>query len=241
MKETFAYWEKRNLNLEVLEVEFNKEDSIKDINELKYNKYGYVLAKVPVAKLDIIHKLEGMNFKFIETQFELVNEIEKDRLIKKSKMEILKNSYFKEILYEKELNEILVNVDSKLFETDRIALDPAFNMEIAAFRYKNWIKDEYINKTSAICKIVYNGENAGFFMLKTNEVQAQSLLVGLYNQYKSKGLGILVVDKHLEYCFENKIREVTTRISSNNLKSLNVHLECGYKIKAVNYVFRRII
>lgn len=236
-----AYWEKRNLNLNVLEVEFDDNDTVEDINKLKYNDFEYIVIKVPIGKLDIIHKLEDINFRFLETQFELMNEVQEGRIFKQTHLEILKNTYYKEILHKDELDNLLANLDKYMFETDRISLDPIFNKKISAVRYKNWVMDEFKNKDSRICNLIYNDANIGFFIIKLNEEKADSLLAGLYDKYRNKGLGIATVQNPIEYCVENhNIRKITTRISSNNLKSLKVHVECGYKIIGMKYVLRKI-
>ena len=67
-----AFWEKRNLGIDVCEIIISKSDTEEKISnnldKLKSN-FKYLVAKVPINNIDSLFLLQRKNFKFIEQIF----------------------------------------------------------------------------------------------------------------------------------------------------------------------------
>lgn len=242
MKKIEAFWEKKNLSLNTLELEFDEKDSIEIINTIKeFEEYDYIAAKVPKGKVDFIHKLETKKFHFMEAQIELINNLKQKNEMPNRLLQTSNNIHYVPVKEEIELEMILNKIDSNMFDTDRISLDSYLGKELAAARYINWIRNLFYREDSMLCKLIHEEREIGFFLFKKiNEKIYSSVLVGLYTEFKNKGLGFSVVEQHILWAVENHVEQIVTRVSSNNLRSLKLHLNFGYEIKDIYYVFRRI-
>lgn len=242
MKKIEAFWEKKNLGLNTLELEFDERDSIKILNTIEeFEEYDYIVAKVPKGKVDFIHKLEMIKFQFMEAQVELINNLKQNIEIPNRLLKTSNDIHYVSVTEEVELEMLLNKIDLNMFDTDRISLDPCLGKELAAARYKNWIRYLFYKEDSMLYKLIYKQREIGFFLFKKiNEKIYSSVLVGLYTEFKNKGLGFSIVEQHIRWALENHAEQIVTRVSSNNLRSLKLHLNFGYEIKDIYYVFRRI-
>ena len=220
-------WDKKHLNLNVVKVQFEKKDTINSLRNEEIECYDYVLAKVPVCELELTHFLEDNGFRFLETQFELVLDSGKPCAMPKYFEKVLNEISYKKITRYQNVERIINRIDENLFDSDRVSLDPFFNKEIGAKRYRNWIRDEYNGDKSILFELNLNKNPIGFFLLK--RINAKSYFA----------LRISVVAKPIDWARQNKIDALVTRNSSNNLQSLKIHLECGYTIQSINYLLRR--
>jgi hypothetical protein len=59
----------------------------------------------------------------------------------------------------------------------------------------------------------------------------------VYNDYKGRGMGCLLIAKHLDTIFEMGFEKAVTQVSSNNLEVLRISLMCGYRIRDMHYVY----
>ena len=70
-----AHWEKRNLGLSVAEVSFEKGETIRQIDSSLFKEYDYIVAKVPSGEISLLHDLEKIGFRFLESQFEFLIQL----------------------------------------------------------------------------------------------------------------------------------------------------------------------
>lgn len=240
MKIINATWEKRNLGLDVIEIEFEPNDNVKSINNLHGLKADYFVVKLPIKNLLLAHEIEDDGFRFMETQFNLSLDLTKDIKGPSYLKKISEKVTYREINNQRSFEEILDRIDEKMFDTDRVSLDYILPKNTILKRYKGWIKDEFA-KNSIICELLRGKASIGFFLLKKRNAETMdSILAGIFSKYKKLGLGFAVIEKHVEFSRKNNFKKVVTRVSSNNLVSLKMHLELGYEIKGLNYVFRKI-
>ena len=59
----------------------------------------------------------------------------------------------------------------------------------------------------------------------------------MYQKFKNKGMGALVIQMMTEHIFEKGCTSVFTGVSSNNKSILNIHLMLGYEVKNMYYVY----
>jgi len=242
MKIIDAYWDKINLALDTVEIEVEKEDNAEIINKLAdvERKYNYIVIKIPISKMNLIHNLEKNKYNFMETQitfkknlsidFDIPHKFDKYR--DKLRYLLIKNKIG--------LNDVVSNISEDLFNTDRISLDPEFNSRQSSIRYKNWIKKEY--KKNELYEIVYCSKKIGFFMIKYINVDVMDpVLASLYTRYKNFGLGFSIIELPIKVAIEKGVKFIETKVSSNNLSVVKLYIEYKYSIVNINYVLRKII
>jgi hypothetical protein len=133
--------------------------------------------------------------------------------------------------------ELFDEINNGLFKTDRITIDSRFEVDLASKRYINWLLDEE-NKSKCIYKLILKGRNIGFVALKklTSEIY-YPFLAGLYNKYNNLGLGFCTLSKSIEIVNADGGRKIETFVSSNNINVAKTHLEMGFKLMELNYIF----
>ncbi len=242
MKTINAFWEKDNLNMNVMELSFDKMDSIIEMeNVTDINNYEYIVAKIPEKNIELIHKLEEQGFRFIETQFELKNNLKTDFKQTNTLEKMGKSIEYRKLNSEDEFKDVFNNIELGIFKTDRIALDPFLGEKYSIRRYKNWVKNILNKEGTIVCEIMYKNTKFGFFVLQSiDDVTMDSVLAGLYKGEIANGLGFAIVQKHLQWSLENNKNKVIAKVSSNNIESLKLHLEFGYRITNLVYVLRKI-
>ena len=78
MKIVHATWEKRNFGRDAYEVTLDRKDMddvsavIGTLSDARFNE-TYVCVKLPVGNLKIVHALEDLGFRFLETQLSLID------------------------------------------------------------------------------------------------------------------------------------------------------------------------
>lgn len=244
MKIIDAYWEKRNIGLKTCEIIFEEKDSIDDYMAANIEKnFRYSVAKIPSANLNILHKLEDIGYKFIETQFNIcVATTELDKLYKKW-IRIIDGTHYQRLQNSKDLEIILSNVSAGMFNTDRISLDEKLGKETSAERYNNWIKDLYKDRDTEIFYLTKQGNRAGFFVLRKDSKNCfTSVIAGVFNEYQGHGLSVAIIYYYLKLALERDAKYVFTSFSSNNMGMLNSFTKTvSFKTIRVFYVLRKLI
>ncbi|MED4454442.1 hypothetical protein [Metabacillus fastidiosus] len=242
MEKLDAFWESRNLDKAVLELTFDKNDrNIKIIEDLKEENHDYIVAKVPIRNIELIHQLEEEGFRFMETQFSLVKKIKEDNIIPSQLKSLSSKLNWEPVVTHTHLDEVLKKIDENLFETDRIALDPYFNIKIANKRYQNWILDQFHKDDYEVYEIIFRGKKVGFFFIKLESSIVSILLAGIYREFREYGLGFSIIYTPLKLSLLTEKKIAKTRVSSNNLEVLRLYQTFGYMINDVEYVFRKFI
>jgi hypothetical protein len=236
MKVIDAYWEKRNLDVDCVEIIIEKTDTIEDlriINQIANNKY--VVVKVPSVNFEVNNYLSELGFVFIECSLNL--EINIKNLVLSDLQKRINNDISYCEMEISDLDELYNEIKKGLFKTDRVNLDSKFNKEQSSIRYINWIKDE-LDRKSKIYKVKYKNEIIGFFSLKSiSEEIYYPFLAGLYSKFSNSGLGFTLLTKPIEEIASKHGKKIITFVSSNNLPILRNHLDLGFKISELCYVF----
>lgn len=230
-----ATWEKRNLNENVVEVLLEKNDNLNDIvDKLISLDAEYQVVKIPIKKYDYMNILQNLGFMYIETLFNIYSNV--DSYISVNK-EVENNTIIRKankIEIKKILDEIK---EGKVFNTDRISIDPYYSIKISGMRYYNWAKD-IIMDGAEVYILSYNGNDVSFTINKCiREKTFDPILAGMLSKEINFGLGFL-----MDFLIFSSIKiqggkKIITTCSSNNLPVLKLNLECGYKIKNIQYVY----
>lgn len=236
MKIVDAYWEKRNLGVDCVEVSIETTDDVTEIySKLKDIDVPYVVIKVPSGRMDIMFKLAEWGFVYVESLINFTHDLKDIELSGIYKR--INQSVSCKKMHREEYALVFREIEKEIFSTDRISIDPLFGKKIAARRYINWINDE-CERNSEIYEVLYKDQGIGFFTLKETEKGVfYPFLAGVYSDYATSGLGIYVIQKILEEAVRRDANKVSTYLSSNNLPVIKVHSSLGFVIADMKYVY----
>lgn len=241
MKIIDCYWEKENLNKNVVEINIDTNDEFdQDLLEDSTKDYDYACIKVPVGKTDFNFGLTNMGYVMIECQYKISklyrNFNPDDRLIK----QLIPQIQFKKITSGEGFKVLTDKMTLGMFSTDRIALDPHFGLKDSFKRYKNWTTSEFKNQTSEFLLTCLNEEPIGYCMYKKENDAVDGLLGGLFEEYQDSGYGLITplqlfmyAYKDDEFCF----KKMKTSISSNNTPVVELYNYLNFKLTDTTYVF----
>ncbi len=232
-----AFWEKRNLSVDCVEIIIEKHDILSQLEEIcnQLNTIDYVVVKVPVARIDINEYLTKLGFVFIEGSVNFQLNI-KDAYLSPLQQRLNASISYSE-MEENDLAQLYAEIEYGLFKTDRILLDSYFTEKQAAIRYINWIKDE-LERTTQAYKIVYKEDAIGFFTFKeVSENTYYPFLAGLYSKYANSGLGFTTLRKPIEEVLRRNGKLISTFASTNNPLVVRAHLQQGFTIGDTQYVY----
>jgi RimJ/RimL family protein N-acetyltransferase len=136
--------------------------------------------------------------------------------------------------------DLCSSIGDAMFTTDRVALDPMFDVSTANKRYKNWLMDIWENRSASACRILYKGDNIGFnaISFKSDTQTAFNILSGIFKTYHGKSLGGAMIHAPIVFSAEKGIKLYSTTISSNNQAVFRLYLHFGFNIESSSYVFR---
>lgn len=236
-----AFWEKRNLGMDTLEIDFDNKDVFNTKLGNILSSYKHIVAKIPCGNIKLIHRLEDKGFRFMETQICFSKILDSNYETPENFKRIAERISIKQILSEYDLNSILNEISKGMFETDRIALDMYFGINYAAKRYYNWVNDEFAKKSSRLFELVFCNSSVGFFLIKSIDNKASIVLGGVYRDYRNFGLGFSFIDKAIKLSLSEDKSLIMAKVSSNNLPILKLYSAFGFSIIKISYVMRRII
>ena len=235
MKIVKASWEKRNLGIDVYEVEVERHDQGDRIREIsKLTDAQYISVKVPVGMISVMEELTSLGYDFIET----LQKMSTKQMPPQSKIQArLERSIITREANRQDHKLIENYIEQGMFETDRFSLDSNFTKNQSTNRYKGWIKDVLSNKGSLRC-ITFKSEVVGFYLVqkKSNSVYF-SELAGIFSDVAPLGLGSLINHLAYRYCFDNGAKEVHTSFSLNNIGSAAMHASLPLKLLSQHYVY----
>lgn len=242
-----AYWEKRNLGVDVIEIELEKKDLLDTCNVMskiaELRSPGKLInIKIPAGSLNLLHALENVGFRFLECQIKLTKSLKnyeppaemKAMLLNTSVQIIEKNAV--------ELQDLLVKITPGMFSTDRICLDPLWRdacEDLSATRYKNWIADVFFEDNIVPYYVQYFGQNIAFAVARTNQKTstAQLLLGGVFKE-KGNPISCVAGMNAPLILFKSSLRRVKTTVSSNNISIFKLYNKFNYQIEDILYVLR---
>lgn len=236
MKIIDAVWEKRNLGVDVREMVCDGTETAEELEkQLAKIQVPYSVLKIPSGSTDLLLAAQSAGYHFMETSISLdgkVSTMSLPRIYQRfeSFIEVKKaeGDFLDKILQEIETGTI--------FETDRITRDPYFSQKIAGRRYANWTKDE-LNKGAEAVISFYKEQPVAFGInLCSDGTVYDAFLGGVFTEAANKGLGFLALYANMESIRNQGGTRIVTRVSSNNMPILRLHMQYGYEITDMNYI-----
>lgn len=231
-----AVWEKRNLGVEVQEIVCDGTETANELQEqLSEIRMPYSVLKIPSGSTELLMASQSVGYCFVETAVSLdgkVSTMELPRLYQRFEPLIevrrAEGEVLDKILQEMEAGDI--------FETDRIARDPHFSKQIAGRRYANWTRDELDRGAEAVISYYKEQPVAFGINLRSEGTVYDAFLGGVFTESANKGLGFLALYANMESIRQQGGTRIVTRVSSNNLPILRLHMQYGYGITDMNYI-----
>lgn len=247
MKCVDATWEQRNFGRNAFEISLNKTDlkRMQDVQtELRDKKYegAYVTVRLPVGDLACVHLLEDIGFRFMETQIAVSYDLRNYRTPKAYDLDPV--SVVEVPHDECKWREVVDKITPKLFETDRISLDPILGPEIGCRRYKNWIMD-LIDKPEAHLMLFESpdkqGEPYGFSIDRLNAASGEIhvILAGVFADCEKLGVGMSIWDALFKNAVARGATILRSAVSSNNPTVIVLDSVLGVQFCKLTYVFRK--
>lgn len=235
MKVIDAYWEKRNMGIETVEIEIEREDSVEECRKkLADIKALYQVVKVPTGMIEMHHMLEDEKFRYMETIVNLRNDLKINNMTP-TQCRLLENSGYVK-MNEQDIMELFDEIKKGIFTTDRVYLDPLFSREQAQQRYIGWIRDE-LDRGAELYKAIFRSEAIGFILKRREGNNAIIILDGMYNKYLDQGIGMFIYFITLKIGKDEGIKYYDTTVSTNNVAALRANIAVGFNIINAKYVF----
>ncbi len=121
----------------------------------------------------------------------------------------------------------ILNIAETSFDISRFHSDSKVDKHYANLRYVNWIKNR--SSTHRLWITRAGDEVVSFFLIEKIGNESYWHLTAVNNKFKGQGLGKKSWVKMLEQESKNGTEEVMTRISTENLKVVNLYSQLGAK------------
>lgn len=243
MKVVDAVWEKRNLGVNTLEItlekmdEENAEPFLKEEieNVIEEKKAEYVVIKFDTNLHKFLSFMTLLNFSISEIQF-FSSGLLKDA-VNISNVKKFNNASFicKKDNSREMFDLIMSSVKNGVFDTDRIALDRKFGIDISNNRYANWMNDLFSDEKKDLRTVFFGDEFVGFLLGKSREKTFNALLGGVLPEYKG-----LYGFYTYATCFKSlaeDYKRLEVAYSSNNLPIVRLYQSFQFPIVKMQYVF----
>ena len=242
MKIVKAEWERRNLGCDAYEITLDRKD-LRDtrgvMDTLRAQNFGqaYVVVKMPVGNLEMLHALEDDGFRFMETQFHVIDHFTPRET--PEQIRAWQQNAHREIVPKKKecWEQVISRITPGMFDTDRVSLDPVLGKEVACLRYQNWCRDLFDNPHAWMWVLKVDGEEVSFGVnVRDEERQVDDgILGGVFERFKGMGYGMFQA-----FDVDASSTKTKTTISSNNLAMLRIFQDYGRIIYKEMYVLRKI-
>ena len=241
MKIVEATWDRRNFGRNAWEVTLGRDD-MADVEKtraaLRDSRFAgaYVCVKMPVGNLKMLHALEDDGFRFLETQFSLIDKFSADDL-----MDVCEKAgeQVRIMIVEKDRaawERVIAKIEPEMFDTDRISLDPLLGPKVACTRYQNWVRDLFDDPRSFLSVMVLDGEEIAFGVDIVDGRTSRGILGGIFPKFKYAGYGMALMAGPRDRTYT-----LRAEVSSNNPYVLRVHQNFGRVIYKELYVLRKFM
>lgn len=240
------FWEKRNLGVLACEVTLKTNEDMNEfgrvIDELEAN-YDYLCVRVESSCSRPLFELPKHGFTYVEDSILLrysVKNSQASPMIEKLNKATGEPLVFTDITDDDaRFNWLLRRIEEdQMFETDRIALDPAFGLEASNRRYVGWCKD--LRESGSRFYLTGNeGHEKGFSVYtKHSESHYSSPLGGSFKTPDGNPFGSPKPMKmYIDYLISKGMKTLDTTVSSNNRVMLQFHQLCGLHVRDIYHVY----
>ncbi len=242
MKVIDAYWEKKNLGMSAVEVILNNDDL--NIDYLHFadkmhtikKKYAYVVIKITAGSYKLINFVNDLGFKFIESQIKYSINLKRIKLSNNRGIHVNDSFSLKLVSDRKSYNYVISEIKKGVFNTDRIAIDNRFGVDVSNIRYANWLDDMFGKDESKLFILYYKGQPFGFHAGSCLNSLYQGNFGGVFVDYQKGMFGA-----YWSYLFIDGVKDIYEKVmfscSSNNLKVIKLWHIFEPTIENIQYVF----
>ena len=246
MNVVHAVWEHRNLGCDAWEIGLSLSDFSEwkaVFAELQNDVYrdAYVVVKMPSGNLTVLHALEDLGFRFVETQLEIVCDLARCQTC----ASLFKRMEDYLVCERAETGSeawdgVIAKMSDDMFVSDRVYLDRAFLPGTSAKRYRNWVRDmrNDCEKELILRRPAVGGDVVSFDVISAKGSDAVGVLGGVYPTKAM--LGIPHILSLFKFLRAREFKRFVTHISSNNLPMMRVYANVGGTVCDAQYVLRRL-
>lgn len=243
MKTIECTWDLEALGVETYEIEVQKAsdfDILNSITELKSNGAKYIVLKLPSDRIKLSYELSKLGLVFAEVQLSIQSTYKLFKTLNKDFMETFGSIEMRPMDNHAQLQEVLNNISSDMFTTDRIALHPAFGVSFANARYINWIKQSFNSSNTLLYQSYNNDAPVGFAMHKVENKTIWGQLGGVYEAFQGSGFFVSGLYQDMMRYYKQGFNTFKTKISSNNFDILKLYQFMGFQIYGIRYVYHTV-
>ena len=231
-----AVWEKRNIDLDTLELEVQEGDTWEDLKStIEKLHFEYLVVKIPPIRTDLMFKVNSLGLVFVE----LVTKAHfsgTPPVLGSLQKRIIHSLEWGEITHENK-KRLFEEISLGLFKTDRVAIDPSLGIDQSSNRYLGWIHDE-LKSGAVIYEVTKKGELIGFFLMrKIDTHSSDAILAGLLEKYQKSGLGFVLNYLEIEVSKKLGSTSLNSTFSSNIRGATAIHMSMGYTVDHQYYVY----
>ncbi|MDR0500818.1 MAG: GNAT family N-acetyltransferase [Coriobacteriales bacterium] len=235
-----AVWELENLGKHTTEFELEPGDD-KELCDLiaaiGANEQEYNVIKLDSSLSSLLLPLAQNGYSFIESQFIFLAQYD-DLKMNSIQQRIANSISVRPMALDDSdaMQRLFYEVSLGMFDTDRIALDPHFGVQVSAKRYINWLKSA-MQGGSQVYEYIYKEKPIGFSAIKDMpDASQEPFLGGMYDEFRKSGLGMVIVAKDLQIIANNGTKAAPVAVSSNNPAVWKLYLQLGYTLLQVKHV-----
>jgi hypothetical protein len=239
---TVADWDQKITGIRTCEILFNEDETYEDYLKTEVDKlYEFIVVKVPVGNLKLVHQLEDNGFRYLENQLCLSFRTEQLDRINSVWYRLFDGFEYRHVKTQSEISSITEQVSSGMFEADRYSRDPLWQKDYSSPRYVNWIRSLSLSENVKFYIMVRKGTEIGFFAIKGENNKTNSCpIAGIYNQHKFSGYIFVLVWYILEISRKEGMNKFITSISSNNKNLLSSFSKAfNYRVDEIYIVLRK--
>lgn len=229
-----AVWEQRNLGVSCYEITCERDDSVEElVHVLNSYKAQYMVLKIPSGMVAHIMAAQAHNYTFIEALAHVTHDLKSFTPVGIQKRLLESVSYAP--MDAADVDFMRHQLEEGIFATDRVALDPAFSLQLANRRYIGWLEDE-VARGAELFKLVCAKKSIGFFASYMNKKDLCAIVGGMYKGVSGSLGSSMVYSLILEAVNKNASR-ISSHVSLNNPSAIRLHSAFGFFFSETQYVF----
>jgi RimJ/RimL family protein N-acetyltransferase len=200
------------------------------MREVKAEGIVFLSARLPLSQTELIHQLEDVDFKFIETTIEPQLDLNSVKNEESTSFDVIEPK-------GKVLADHLRLASNISFTAGRLQVDSRIPNNMGDKRYKNWFSQALDQNGPRLASVVernYQSTPAAFFLWEIAQNHTVSwLLNGMATGHRGKGLAGEVwtaMIAHHRQDSQEFMTKIRTRISLTNLPALRLYTKLGFAL-----------
>lgn len=196
----------------------------------------YCVLKYPSICFSGGQDLTGLGFTFFESQLNFKTTKREFARIQRDMGRHVTPRIFR-LIDSSNADNLLHEFDKGIFQTDRIALNPAFGPTLANLRYKKWLISCLDKPEYRITETLWNGKPVGFGMDRLVGDRVIGLLGANYPGFEGKLSYINGMFDSTSQYFAEGYKVFVSSVSSNNIQIIRIFEKLGFIVADIQYVF----